>query len=186
MQEQLFTTLEAHLGRKWKWIALRGAAALIFGILAIFQPWAAIWSLALLWGAFAMADGVFALMGGWRMHKQGLRWWPYLVFGIIGVVAGFITLIWPAITAITFIYILGFWALFGGISEIVAAVRLRKEIQDEWLLALAGGISVIFGLLILLRPLPEGVVAIAWLIGFFAIITGILQLMLAFKVRGKG
>ena len=80
------------------------------------------------------------------------------------------------LTAIVFIYILGFWALFGGISEIVAAVRLRKEIENEWLLAFAGVISVIFGLLILFRPLLEGVVAIAWLIGFFAIITGILNL----------
>ena len=183
MQDPLLDTLRAHLKREWKWVALRGVAALVFGFLAIIWPLAAVWSLALLWGAFALADGVFALMAGWRLHKRGARWWPYLLFGVIGILAGFLTLVWPAITAIVLIYIVGFWALFGGISQIAAAIRLRKDIEGEWLLALAGVFSAIFGLLILFRPLPEGVLAIAWLVGFFAIVIGILQLMLAFKVR---
>lgn len=166
--------------------SVRGAVALVFGFMAIIWPLAAIWSLALLWGAFALADGIFALMTGWRLHKRGVRWWPYLFFGVIGVLAGIITLVWPAITAIMLIYVVAFWALFGGVSQILAAIRLRKEIEGEWLLALAGGFGVIFGFLILFRPLPEGVLAIAWLVGFFAIVTGVLHLMLAFKVRGKG
>lgn len=184
MQDPVLATLQAHLGREWKWIALRGAAALIFGFLAILQPLAAIWALALLWGAFALADGIFALTTGWRLHKRGVHWGPYLAFGVIGVLAGLVTLVWPAITAIVLIYVVALWALIGGISQIVAAIRLRKEIEGEWLLALAGFFGVIFGLLILFRPLPQGVLAIAWLVGFFAIVTGILHLMLAFKVRG--
>ena len=143
MQDPLLNTLKTHLGLEWKWMALRGAAALVFGFMAIIWPMAAIWSLAVLWGAFALADGVFALATGWRLHKRGARWWPYLLFGVIGVLAGFLTLVWPAITAIVLIYIVGFWALFGGISQIAAAVRLRKEIEGEWLLALAGVFSAI-------------------------------------------
>ena len=173
----------AHLKKEWGWIALRGVAGIIFGILAISWPLATIWALAIMWGVFALVDGASALAGGWNMHKQGSRWWPYLLFGVIGLAAGIITLIWPAITAFVLVYVIGFWALFGGISQIAAAVRLRKEIQGEWLLGLVGVIGILFGLLILFRPIPEGIMAIALFVGFYAIATGVIYLMLAFRVR---
>lgn len=185
IQEEALNTLKKHLSPQWGWIALRGVAGILFGLMAIVWPLAAIWSLAVLWGAFAMADGLFSLMTAWRLHQKGVRWWPYVALGVIGVLAGFLTLVWPTITAIALIYLIAFWALFGGISQIIAAIRLRKEIEGEWFLILAGGISALFGLLILFRPLPEGVVAIAWVVGFYAITAGVLYLMLAFRVRDK-
>lgn len=180
-----FSPLAAPLQKDWGWVALRGAIGILFGILAISWPVVTIWTLAILWGAFAMADGVFAFMTAWRIHKTGARWWPYLLVGLIGVAAGIITLFWPGITIVALVYVIAFWALFGGISQIVAAVRLRKEIQGEWLLILAGAFSVIFGMLILFRPL-EGLLAIAWIVGFYAILTGALYLMLAFRLRRRG
>ena len=111
------------------------------------------------------------------------RGWAYRLVGVIGLGAGIITLIWPAIRAFVRVYVIGFWALFGGISQIAAAVRLRKEIQGEWLLGLVGVIGILFGLLILFRPIPEGIMAIALFVGFYAIATGVIYLMLAFRVR---
>lgn len=175
--------LRESLGHEWGWIALRGAVALLFGLLALIWPLATIWALAIMWGAFAFADGIFSFITGWRLHKKGVRWWPYLLYGIIGLAAGILTLLWPGITALALIYVIAFWAIFGGVSQVAAAIRLRKEIEGEWLLILAGIISVLFGLLIFFRPLPDGVVAIALLVGMYAIISGILCLMLAFKVR---
>lgn len=171
------------LGKDWGWVVLRGVAGIIFGLMAIVWPLATIWALAIMWGIFALVDGVAAVMTGWHMHKTGSRWWPYLIFGFIGLAAGVLTLLWPAITAFVLIYVIAFWALFGGISQVVAAIRLRKELQGEWLLAFAGIIGILFGLLVLFRPLPEGVVAIAWVVGMYAMGTGTLYLMLGLRLR---
>lgn len=174
---------KAQLRRNWGWIALRGVVGIIFGLLAIIAPLATVWALAVMWGIFALADGVSAFMTGWHLHQTGNRWWPYLIFGFIGLGAGVVTLFWPAITAFILIYVIAFWAMFGGISQIIAAVKLRKEIEGEWVLAFAGLVGVLFGLLVFLRPLPEGVLAIAWVIGMYALITGGLYLMLALRIR---
>ena len=184
MQENLPYLLRANLGRDWALIALRGLLAVIFGVLAIAWPLITVWTLSMLWGVFALADGAFACGTGWRLHKQGVRWWPYLAFGVIGVLAGLVAIIWPGITALALVYVIGFWAACGGLSLIVAAFRLRKEIEDEWFLALSGLLSLIFGLLLLFRPL-DGAVAIAWTVGFYAIFFGVLLLMLAFKIRAR-
>lgn len=175
--------LRAHLAPQWGWIVLRGTLAVLFGLLAIVWPLAAVWTLALLFGAYAMADGVFSLVTAWRLHKKGVRWWPYTLFGVIGILAGALTLLWPGITVIMLMYFIAFWALFGGASQIVAAIRLRKEIQGEWRLALAGGVSVLFGLLILFRPFPEGLLALAWVVGLYAVFLGAVYIMLGFKLR---
>lgn len=173
----------AQLRKNWPWVALRGVLGIVFGLLAIAAPFATIWALALLWGVFALADGVSAFMTGWRMHKMGNRWWPYLIFGCIGLAAGALTLLWPAITAVILVYVIAFWAIFGGVTQIAAAIRLRKEIEGEWILAFAGVVGLLFGLLIFLRPLPEGALAIAWVVGMYALITGGLYIMLALRLR---
>jgi uncharacterized membrane protein HdeD (DUF308 family) len=175
--------LGGNVGKEWGWIALRGIAAFIFGVLALMWPMLSIVFLAVMWGAFIFADGVFSLMASWELHRQGVRWWPYLLYGLLGLVAGALTLLWPGISAFILVYIIAFWALIGGIAQITAAIRLRKEITDEWSLILLGAISVLFGLLILFSPAPQAVVAIAWMVGIYAMISGILSLMLAFKVR---
>lgn len=178
--------LRDNIGQEWGWIALRGAAALLFGILALAHPLITVVVLALMWGAFAFADGLFSLISIWHLHKKGVRWWPYLLHGLLGLAAGILTLLWPGITVLVLLYILAFWALFGGIAEIAAAIRLRKEMEGEWILVLAGAVSILFGLLVLFRPVPGGIVAVAWMVGAYAIIVGVLHLMLAFKVRGRG
>ena len=183
MQEYMPQLLKTNLGQEWGWIALRGLLALVFGILAIAWPLITVWTLAMLWGVFALADGAFALNTGWRLHKKGVHWWPYFVFGAVGVLAGLVAIIWPGITALALVYVIGFWAVLGGVSLIAAAWRLRKEIEDEWFLALSGLLTLIFGLLMLFRPL-DGAVAVAWIVGFYAIFLGLLILMLAFKIRG--
>lgn len=174
---------EQSLAGQWGWIAMRGIIAILFSILALAWPLLTLWVLAILWGAFALTDGIFSFVTAWNLHKKGFRWWTYLLTGVVGVAAGLITFFWPIITAIVLVYIIAFWAIFLGVSEIAAAIRLRREIRGEWLLILAGIISILFGLLIFFRPIPQGVLAIAWLVSAYAFITGVLYLALAFKVR---
>ncbi|SBV93298.1 putative membrane protein [uncultured delta proteobacterium] len=182
----LASTFNYQVCREWGWVAFRGVLAIVFGVLAFFWPLATIMTLALFWGAFMFMDGVGAGITGWRLYRRGVRWWPYLAFAVIGVLAGLVTLVMPGVTAIALVYVIAFWAMLGGVSQIAAAFRLRKEIQGEWLLALAGAVSVLFGLLLAFRPLPEGVVAISWMIGAYALMIGVLNIMLALKLRGKG
>ena len=183
---KLFSTFGYQVCREWGWVAFRGVLAIAFGILAFFWPLATIVTLAIFWGAFVFVDGIGAGVTGWRLYKRGVKWWPYQVFAVIGVFAGILTLIWPGITAIALLYVIAFWAIFGGISQIAAAIRLRREIEGEWFLGFAGVVSVLFGLLVAFRPLPEGMVAISWMIGMYALTTGVLFLMLAFRLRGRG
>ncbi len=182
----LMSTFHHQVSREWGWVAFRGVLSVIFGVLAFFWPLATILTLAIFWGAFAFVDGISAGITGWRLYKRGVRWWPYLVFAVVGVLAGLITLLWPGITAIALLYIIAFWAIFGGVSQIAAAIRLRKEIEGEWFLIFAGAIGILFGLLVAFSPLPEGIVAIAWMVGTYALVVGVLYIMLAFKLREKG
>lgn len=177
---------QEQVSRQWGWIALRGVIALLFGIGAFLWPFSSAWALAVVWGAFALVDGGLALFTGWNMHRQGARWWPYLVFGVVGIVAGLISLAWPGITVIVLVYTVAFWAIFGGISQILAAIRLRKEIEGEWALVLGGVVAVLFGVLLLARPLPEAIVTVTWVIGFFALMMGIFTLSLAFRLKSLG
>ncbi len=172
-----------HICKEWGWIAARGVIALIFGCMAIASPFATIWALAVVWGIFAILDGVSAGYTSWRLHKQGVRWWPYALFAVTGVIAGAVAIVWPGITAVAFLVVIACWAIIGGVSQIVAAIRLRKEIEGEWFLIFTGGINLLFGLLLLFRPLPEGLFAIAWIISFYAFLTGFSTLALAYQLR---
>lgn len=172
-----------HVSGEWGWVAFRGVLAIALGVMAIMWPLATIWALAVMWGAFALTDGISAGYTSWRLHKKGVRWWPYALFAVTGVIAGITALIWPGITALVLMMVIGCWAVIGGISQIAAAIRLRKEIEGEWFLAFAGAISVVFGLLLLVRPMPEGVFAIAWIVSFYAFLTGGLYLMLAYRLK---
>ncbi len=134
-------------------------------------------------GAFMFADGVSAGITGWHLYKRGVRRWPYRLLAVIGGLAGALAFLWPGLTAVGLMFVIAFWALFGGVSQVIAAVRLRKEIQGEWFLIAAGAVSVLFGLLLIFRPVPEGMVAISWMIGIYAMIVGALYVMLALKLR---
>ena len=167
----------------WHWVALRGAVATLFGVCALIWPGITLAMLVLLWGAFALADGVVALVTAFRVHDAGRPFWSLAIEGVLGVGAGILTFMWPGITAFALLVVIATWAILMGIFQIIAAVRLRKEIENEWLLGLSGGLSVVFGMLLLTQP-AAGALALVWTIGGYAIFFGILLIVLGFRLRG--
>ena len=171
------------LARNWWALALRGLFAVVFGLLAFALPGPTLVALVILFGAYSLVDGIFALVAAVRAAEAHERWWLFVLEGIAGIAAGLITFMWPGITALVLLYLIAWWALITGIFEIAAAIRLRKEITGEWVLALGGVASVIFGLILLFRP-GTGALAVVWLIGTYALVFGLLLLLLAFRLRG--
>jgi uncharacterized membrane protein HdeD (DUF308 family) len=169
------------LNRSWWVLALRGIAAIIFGVLTFIWPQISLFVLVALFGAYVLVDGIFSIIAALR-HQEARQWWVLLVEGIAGVFIGVLTFIWPGITALVLLFLIAFWALITGVFEIVAAFWLRKEIANEWLLGVSGMLSVLFGLLLIILP-GTGALAVIWLIGAYAIFFGALMLALSFQVR---
>jgi uncharacterized membrane protein HdeD (DUF308 family) len=163
----------------WWALALRGLAAVVFGLLTFFLPGITLVTLVLLFGAYALVDGIFNLIAFFRVASHQ---WALLIEGVIGIIAGVITFAWPAITAIVLLYVIAFWAILTGIFEIIAGIRLRKVITNEWILLVMGVVSFLFGLLILFAP-GAGALAIVLWIGAYALVFGIFLLALAFRLR---
>ena len=172
------------LSRNWWALALHGLAAIVFGVLAFAWPGITLWALVLLFGAYMLVDGIFAIVGAVRAAGRETRWWLLLVEGVLGVLAGFVAFLLPGITALALLYLVAAWAIFTGILQIVGAVRLRREIEGEWALILGGVLSVIFGVLLAVLPGP-GILALVWLIGAYAVVSGMLLIVLAFRVRNR-
>jgi uncharacterized membrane protein HdeD (DUF308 family) len=161
---------------------VRGLVAIAFGLVGFFYPAATLLTFILFYGVFALVDGVFAVVSAVR-GKEGMgpRWWLGLV-GVLGIVAGLVTYAWPGLTALALLTVIGVWALLYGVSEIVGAIRLRKEIDNEWLLLIHGALAVLFGLMVLVRP-GAGALALIWLIASFALASGVLLIALAFRLK---
>ncbi|MFP4102047.1 HdeD family acid-resistance protein [Coleofasciculus sp.] len=170
------------LARNWWTISLRGAIALLFGVAVWIWPRITLEVLIVLFAAFALVGGVFALIAGLRERKVDPRWWLLLLEGVVGIATGIVVLVWPNFTALLLLYVIAAWAIITGIFEIIAAIQMRQEIRNEWLLAIAGIASVLFGLLLTIWPVA-GALAILWLIGAYAIVFGILLLILGFRLR---
>lgn len=170
------------LARNWWVFLIRGLVAIAFGLLALFYPAVTLVALVLVYGAFALIDGVFALLSALQ-GKEGMgpRGWLALV-GVLGIAAGLVTYLWPGLTALALLTVIGVWALVYGIVEIVGAIRLRKEIEHEWLLLFHGALAVLFGLLVLVRP-GAGALALIWLIASFALVSGVLFVIFAFTLK---
>jgi uncharacterized membrane protein HdeD (DUF308 family) len=173
------------LARNWWALALRGLAAILFGILAFAWPGITLFVLVLFFGAYMFADGIFAIVAAVRAAGEEERWWLLLIQGILGVLAGLVAFFWPGLTALALLYFIAAWAIVTGILEIVAAIRLRREIEGEWALGLSGALSVIFGVLLVVLPAPAGLLSLVWLVGAYAVATGVLLLILAFRVRSE-
>ena len=172
------------LSRNWWALALRGLLAVLFGLAAFFLPGITLTALILLFGAFALVDGVFAIVAAVRAEEHGARWWLLLAEGVFGVLIGILTFIWPGLTALVLLYFVAAWAIVTGVFEIAGAVRLRQEIEGEWALILGGVLSVIFGVLLAVLP-GVGILALVWLIGAYAVVFGVLLIILAFRVRNQ-
>jgi uncharacterized membrane protein HdeD (DUF308 family) len=171
------------LAQYWWAFALRGVAAVIFGILALIWPDITLFALVLIFGAYALVDGLFtlgaAIFGGSRATRRR----PWLILeGIIGIAIGVLTFLWPGITTLALLWLIAAWALVTGVLEIVTAIRLRRELQGEWMLALSGVLSVLFGILLAVWP-ATGALAVAFLIGIYAIAFGIALVVLSLRLR---
>lgn len=169
--------------RHWWTFALRGIAAILFGILAFAWPDITLAVLVLFWGAYALVDGVLSLVSAFRTTQD--HRWGLLLEGLVGIGAGIVTFLWPDVTTLALLYIIAAWALITGVLEVVAAFRLRKVIHDEWWLAIGGIASIVFGVLMLVMP-AAGALALVWLIASYAIVFGALLIALAVRLHGLG
>ena len=172
------------LAANWWVFLLRGVLAILFGIGAMVMPGLTVAVLVLLYGAYAFADGLVAAVAAFTKRKAGEAFpWSVLIIGLAGIAAGVVTFLYPGLTALLLLYFIAAWHVVRGISEIVVAIRPRKEIQGEgWLIA-GGALSVLFGLFLYARP-GAGAVALIWTIGAFAILFGIILIVLGFKLKG--
>jgi uncharacterized membrane protein HdeD (DUF308 family) len=171
------------LARNWWVVLLNGLAAIGFGILAIAWPGLTLLALVILFGVYCLADGITAIVASFAKNERGGSWWQMLLLGVVSILAGIAAFAWPGLTAIALVMIIAAWSVVHGIFEIVAAFELRKVIDNEWLLALAGVVSILFGIVLFARP-GEGALTLVWVIGFFAIARGVLLVMLSFRLRG--
>jgi uncharacterized membrane protein HdeD (DUF308 family) len=161
----------------WWSFSLRGVFALLFGMGALSYPGLTLLVLIIFFGAWALVDGVTALVMGFGGDK---KW--YLLAGVVSILAGLIAVARPGATALAVLLVIGIWAVAKGITEMAAALQLRKDIEGEWAMALSGLVSLLFGLFVIVRP-GAGALAIAWMIATYAFIFGILQLLIGFRLR---
>lgn len=169
--------------RNWWLLAARGAIAIAFGVLAIAWPALTLLTLAALFAAFALLGGAVCMVGAIQYRHKDRHWWLPLLLGAVSVAAGVLATFHPAITLLTLIVLMGANALVGGMLDIVSAIRVRKRIRGEWLLLLSGLVSLVFGLVVLLFPLGAGALMLATMIGAYAILSGVLLLCMAVRVR---
>lgn len=177
----LGSTMVHALAKNWWLLLLRGIAAIIFGVLAFVWPGLTLLTLILFYGAFALVDGVLAIIAAITGGAPAPRWWLAIV-GLLGIAAGLLTFLMPGLSALVLLLFIAGWAIATGIFQIVGAIRLRKEIDNEWLLILTGVISVLFGIGMMLAP-GAGALALVWVIGTYAIISGALLVALAFRLK---
>ena len=168
------------LARHWWVIGLRGLAAILFGVLAFVWPGMTLAVLVLLFGAYALVDGVLTLLAAVRGGVQHRI--VMLVEGVVSVLAGLAAFVWPGLTALVLLYIIAFWAIVTGVLEIVAAIRVRRAISNELGLVIGGVLSVVFGVVLLIAP-GAGALAVIFLIGAYAVVFGIALLGLAWRLR---
>jgi uncharacterized membrane protein HdeD (DUF308 family) len=170
------------LATNWWALLLRGIAAVLFGLAALFWPGLTLFVLIVFFGAYTVIDGVFAIVAGIR--AEGGRRWLLLAEGALGVLAGLIAFFYPGITALILLYVIAAWAIFTGILRVVLAISLRREIENEWLFVLSGVLSVLFGVILAVLP-GAGLLSLVWLIGIFALIVGVVLIVLGFRMRGQ-
>jgi uncharacterized membrane protein HdeD (DUF308 family) len=172
------------LARNWWVVLVRGLMGILFGIATFLAPGISLAALVIVFGAYAFADGVLAIISAVR-RRGADRWWLLLLEGLVGIAAGVVTVLWPGITALALLYLIAAWALVTGALEIAASIRLRKAITGEWLLALSGVASIALGVVLALYPGPGALALVIW-IGAYAFVFGALLIGLSFRLRSLG
>jgi uncharacterized membrane protein HdeD (DUF308 family) len=170
------------LSRNWGWVVLRGIAAIVFGVLTFFQPGITLAALVLMFGAYSISDGVFMIAWAIANRHGEPGWVPLVIGGLLGIAAGVVTFLFPAMTTVALLMIIAAWAIAMGVSMIVAAIRLRKEITGEWRLVVSGLLSVALGVILIAAPAAGALAMVLW-IGGYAIAAGILQIALGFRLK---
>ncbi|HEY5806693.1 MAG TPA: HdeD family acid-resistance protein [Povalibacter sp.] len=178
-----FSQLIQGAAKAWWLVALRGLFAVIFGVIAWISPGGTVLALVMLWGAYAIADGVISLITAFHWRDSGKPLWALILMGIAGIAAGVLTFVAPGITAVVLLMFIAGWAVIIGVLQILSAIRLRKEIDNEWMLGLSGLASLIFGVLMFVRP-GAGALAVMWIISLYAVIFGVVLIVLGFRLKG--
>jgi uncharacterized membrane protein HdeD (DUF308 family) len=170
------------LAKNWWLILLRGICFVLFGVFTFVWPGITLLTLVLFYGGFALADGVFSIAAAIKGGQPAPRWWLAIV-GLLGIVTGIVAFVLPGITALVLLLLIAGWAIATGIFQIAGAIRLRKEINNEWLLIATGVLSIVFGLILIAQP-GMGLLTLLYVIGIYAIFDGILLIMLSFRLKG--
>jgi len=169
------------LAKNWWMLLLRGIAAVIFGVLALAWPGLTLLTLILVYGAFTLIDGVLAIIAAITGGAPAPRWW-LAVFGLLGIATGLLMFTMPGLTGLVLLYFIAGWAIATGVFQIVGAINLRKEIDNEWFLILGGIVSVLFGVGVMMAP-GAGALALLWVIGIYAVFIGVMFIALAFRLK---
>lgn len=171
--------------KKWWMITLRGMLAIIFGILTLIWPAITLLVLVLLFGVYVLVDSLFAIATGFSYRNRNKQWWAIVLSGIFGIAIGLVTFFWPEITALALLMLIAVWAFLKGVLEIATAIKLRRILSGEWLMALTGSLSILFAFLLVVFP-GTGALALVWLIGAYSIVSGIILLILSFRLSSIG
>ncbi|HTV92579.1 MAG TPA: HdeD family acid-resistance protein [Verrucomicrobiae bacterium] len=170
------------LARNWWALLIRGIAAVIFGLLVFFWPAASGFALVIVFGAYALVDGVFAIVAAVRAAEAHQRWIAFALEGIIGIIIAALVFFDPLLVGVALYYTIAVWAVLTGILELVAAFQLRSLVPNEWMLILGGILSIAFGVLLIIYPLI-GILTVLYLIGFYAILFGVVMIVFSFRLR---
>lgn len=166
----------------WWTLVVRGAIAILFGIVAWVWPELTVTTLTILFGAWLFVDGIFEIISAFANRDRVNSVWPLVLSGVINIIVGLIVLFWPGLGAIALMYMIAIWAILTGLLAIVAAIELRKRIENEWAIGLTGVLSIIFGVLVMIFP-GDGAVALVWVIGIWAIVIGIGLIAAGFRLK---
>jgi uncharacterized membrane protein HdeD (DUF308 family) len=173
----------ALLARNWWAIGIRGAVAILFGLIALFLPGATMLSLVIVFAAYAFVDGVFGIISAVRAAREHERWGFLVLEGLVNIAAAAVAVLWPGITVVAFVFLIAFWAILTGILELVAAFRLEFIDGRGWLI-FGGIVSVLYGALLIVAPLA-GAVVLTWWLGAYALVFGVCLVVLAFRLRAR-
>jgi uncharacterized membrane protein HdeD (DUF308 family) len=174
----------AAISRNWWVFVVRGVIAILFGLAALIWPGITVSVLIVIYGIYALADGIRAMCGLLAGRRYAV-WWAQLLQGLLGIAAGLIALAWPGITALALLWVIAFWAILTGVMQIAAAITLRNEIDNEWFLILGGFLSVALGVAFMILPVA-GILSLVWLLGIYAILFGFLGVSFGLRLRRSG